>query len=91
MQAIYQFMPRWRVGYRYDTLHADAVDPAFAGTTLDRMGRTPCRNSVMAEFNPSEFSRLRLQYNRDESGLRDDDQIIAQYIISLGAHGAHAF
>lgn len=90
-QAVYQFMPRWRAGYRFDALHADSLAPAFAGTTLDTRGRSPQRNSLMVDFNPTEFSRLRLQYNRDESGLRDDDQIIAQYIISLGAHGAHPF
>lgn len=88
-QVVYQFLPRWRAGYRYDTLRADAVDPAFAGGTLDARGHTPRRNSVMAEFNPTEFSRLRLQYNRDESAAQDDDQIIAQYIVLLGADHAH--
>jgi len=88
-QAVYQFLPRWRAGYRYDTLRADAVGPAFAGATLDAQGRSPRRNSLMAEFNPTEFSRVRLQYNRDESGAQDDDQVIAQYIVLLGADHAH--
>jgi hypothetical protein len=46
----------------------------------------------MLEFNPSEFSRLRLQLARDRSrpGVTDN-QIFLQYIMSLGAHAAHAF
>jgi hypothetical protein len=46
----------------------------------------------MLEFNPSEFSRLRLQLASDKSRLgATDNQIILQYIHSLGAHGAHRF
>jgi hypothetical protein len=45
----------------------------------------------MADFSNSEFSRVRLQLNRDDSGPETDDQIVLQYIMSLGAHGAHRF
>jgi hypothetical protein len=46
----------------------------------------------MVDWNNSEFSRLRLQYARDRSmpGVTDN-QITFQYIMSLGAHGAHKF
>jgi hypothetical protein len=46
----------------------------------------------MADYNPSEFSRIRLQLARDNSrqGL-PDNQIFVQYIMSLGAHGAHQY
>ena len=46
----------------------------------------------MLDFNPSEFSRLRLQLAQDKSreGLTDN-QIFLQYVMSLGAHGAHQF
>ncbi len=90
-QAVYQFMPRWRVGLRYDWLDADDPGPALAGTVLDPQGHSPQRTSLMVDYSNSEFSRLRLQYNRDESGLSADDQWFLQYIVSLGAHGAHSF
>ena len=90
-QAIYQFMPRWRVGVRYDRLSADDTGPVFAGTVLDTLGHTPQRTSLMLDFSNSEFSRLRLQYNHDESQPVRDDQVFLQYIMSIGAHGAHQY
>ena len=46
----------------------------------------------MADYSWSEFSRLRLQYAHDKSmqGITDN-QVTLQYIMSLGAHGAHKF
>ena len=47
----------------------------------------------MTDWSGSEFSRIRLQYNRDESrpGGVTDDQWLLQYIYSLGSHPAHQF
>lgn len=91
VQAVYQFMPRWRVGVRHDQLQADNPGAAFAGTVLDDQGYDPKRNSVMIDYSNSEFSRVRLQYNRDESQPEADNQWFLQYTMSLGAHGAHIF
>lgn len=91
-QAVYQFMPRWRAGLRYDKLHANNVSAALAGTVLDNQGHDPTRTSAMVDFANSEFSRFRLQYNYDESRPEGSDkEWYLQYIMSLGAHGAHAF
>jgi len=90
-QAVYQFMPRWRVGLRHDQLNADSPGAAFADTVLDSQGHSPKRNSVMIDFSNSEFSRFRLQFNRDQSLSEADNQWFLQYIMSLGAHGAHIF
>lgn len=91
LQSIYQFMPQWRAGIRYSQLDADNPGAAFTGTSLDKQGHTPWIASAMLDWSNSEFSRFRLQYNRDESGLKADDQIVLQYIMSLGAHGGHQF
>lgn len=91
LQSVYQFMPRWRVGLRYDQLHAGAVDPALAGTVLDNLGASPRRYSGMVDFSTSEFGRFRLQYNHDQSRPDTDHQFILQYTVSIGAHGAHAY
>lgn len=95
-QAVYQFMPRWRVGYRYDWLDSGNVSfgPALNPASFAELAPyQPRRNSVMVDWSPSEFSRLRLQLARDEArgeGL-GDNQLYLQYIMSLGAHGAHKF
>ncbi len=91
-QAVYQFMPRWRAGLRYDKLESNAVDAALAGSVLDNQGHQPTRTSLMVDFSNSEFSRFRFQVNQDESRAKEKDtQWYLQYIMSLGAHGAHAF
>lgn len=93
-QAAYQFMPRWRVGLRYDRIKADNQGSDLSvmrDTGLASSTRQPQRASLMLEYARSEFSRLRLQYNRDESTEVADNQFIAQFIVSLGAHGAHPF
>ena len=67
VQGVYQFMPRWRFGLRYDWLSADnAVSNPAAGTTLATLADShgdPQRFSAMVDFSNSEFSRLRLQYS----------------------------
>jgi hypothetical protein len=91
-QAVYQFMPRWRLGLRHDRLKADPVGAALAGSVLDAGGHEPRRSSAMIDFSNSEYSRLRLQVNRDESRAEArDTQWYVQYVMSLGAHGAHKF
>jgi hypothetical protein len=98
LQGAYQFMPRWRAGLRYDRLKANNDVPGAPAldTALDNLadtGTDPERWSAMLDWSGSEFSRIRLQYNRDESrpGGEKDDQWLLQYIYSLGAHPAHQF
>ena len=82
VQGIYQFMPRWRVGLRSERLDA--------GT--DGAGLRPHKNSLMFDFSPSEFSRLRLQFAQDRAREGAvDRQLFLQYQMSLGAHGAHGY
>ena len=81
-QAVYKFMPRWRVGARYARLSP----PSDA--ELDNDVST---FSAMLDWTNSEFGRVRLQYNRETFGDVRDNQLILQYVMSLGAHGAHSF
>jgi hypothetical protein len=90
-QLVYQWRPRWRVGVRMDGLSMDNPGDEFGGTPLDSMGDDPLRYSMMFDYSNSEFSRIRLQFNRDESGLKNDNQFTLQYIMSIGAHGGHEF
>ncbi|HEY1096514.1 MAG TPA: hypothetical protein VGF14_04680 [Alphaproteobacteria bacterium] len=90
-QAVYQFRPQWRAGYRYTALQAGDVPVDLAGGVLDGEGHDPYVHSIMGDYTHSEFSRIRLQYNNDHVGRETDNQFIAQYIMSLGAHGAHKY
>ena len=90
-QAVYQPRSRWRIGGRIDTLTTDDPGVAFDGTLLAAPISNPRRFSIMADWANSEFSRVRLQMTRDETGLVDDNQWGLQYVHSIGAHGAHSF
>ncbi len=90
-QAVYQFMPQWRAGLRYDQLRAQQIAAGVNSALFDTQGHTPWRASMMLDWSRSEFSRLRLQVNHDCSQPDADSQVFVQYIMSLGAHGAHSF
>ncbi len=90
-QVAYQFMPGWQIGLRGSGLSADDTGASFAGTALDNLGHDPWETTAMIVWRHSEFSQLRLQYTHDEAQLLSDDRFILQYIVSLGAHGAHQF
>jgi hypothetical protein len=98
-QGVYQFMPQWRVGYRYDELNSGSTSIGLVDSgTLTAAdfpilaGYKAKRNTAMLDWSPSEFSRVRLQFARDYSRMGEpDNQIFLQYIVSLGAHGAHTF
>lgn len=90
LQGVWQFMQRWRAGYRYDTVDADN-GAVFAGTILQDSGRSSRRDSVMVDWSLSEFSRLRMQFVYDQVLAEPDQQWSVQYIMSLGAHGGHEF
>jgi hypothetical protein len=93
-QATWQFARSWRTGVRYDRLDSDnkgSDTDVLDEAGLVSYGHAPKRASVMAEWIPSEYSRIRLQYNRDDSYQVSDDQVYLQYTFSIGSHGAHAF
>jgi hypothetical protein len=91
LQAVFQPFPGWRFGARYDTLSGDHPGAAFEDTVLELPASDPSRYSLMVDWSHSEFSRVRLQYTRDDAGAAGDDQWGLQYIYSIGAHGAHSF
>ena len=64
-RGVYQ-LGRWRLGTRWDRLGLFADRFKRAGVKQD-LGETPWRASGAVEFNPSEFTRMRLQYTHDRS------------------------
>ena len=83
LQGTYKFRPGWRLGARYSRL----IAPSEMELEQD-----PTALALMLDWSNSEFSRIRLQFNRESFVKHDDDnQILLQYIMSLGAHPAHTF
>ena len=91
-QIVWGFHKGWAAGLRGDYIHM-----APSEITDDPQRQSRYRLSTDLTWYPSEFSKLRLQYNHDwleatdfEPG-RDENSVFLMYEISLGAHGAHKY
>jgi hypothetical protein len=91
-QVLWGFKKGWVAGIRGDYVHMQ--ESAF---TDDETRQSRTRISANLTWYPTEFSKLRLQYNHDflEANAflasRDADSIFLQFEFILGAHGAHKF
>lgn len=85
-QVLWGIKPRVVAGVRGDWANGD--DAAFASAL--RAERT--RISPNVTWYPTEFSKLRLQYNYDDrKGIGRDHSVWLQFEFLLGAHAAHKF
>lgn len=94
VQAVYGFLPRWRGGLRWEQVGLLNEQDLPTGKTNEFDDSS--RLSGVIDFNPTEFSRLRLQLNRGDYAFLDGDkekawEAFVQLMISLGTHGAHKF
>jgi len=85
-QLIYDMDSNWEFGTRYDAITKN----------LDTQSDDLKKYSAIVSYKPFEFSKLRLQYSKDKSksfqGKRQDENMIAlDFMVEIGAHGAHAF
>ncbi|MFL6588714.1 MAG: hypothetical protein ACJ8M4_00930 [Chthoniobacterales bacterium] len=91
-QVLWGFKKGWVAGIRGDYLHME--ESAF---TEDETRQSRSRISANLTWYPTEFSKLRLQYNHDfleENDFlagRNVDSVFLQFEFILGAHGAHKF
>jgi hypothetical protein len=96
-QFVAKLSKRWRAGLRYDLLGANHMKLNAVNLSLpNSMSKVSC----MVDFNPTEFSRLRVQYNLDKSRFVETTggfnkktihELILQVNLAIGAHGAHSF
>lgn len=80
-------------GFRFDFVNAD--NNSFVPPPGEE-GLFPTRKELryawMLTFNPTEFSRIRLQYEFDDPSFRSSyNAVYLQFEYSIGAHGAHPF
>lgn len=90
-QLLYGFQTRWAAGLRYE--YAGGSGQSIGGRKNDPFRDDRHRLSPLLVWRPSEFSRIRLQYNYDmASHLKDDAHTIwLGFEWMYGAHAAHNF
>ncbi|MDC1174912.1 hypothetical protein OAT67_05940, partial [Bacteriovoracaceae bacterium] len=78
----YQLAQRWYAQYRYD----------YLGLNRSRSIAASKRHTALLAFLPSEFSGVRLQYEKINDGqVKDENRVSLQFNISIGAHPAHVY
>jgi hypothetical protein len=99
-QLLYGFRKGWVAGLRFDYLWAEEadyekrnlIDLDFEPIGPDPLRRDRWRISPNITWFPTEFSKVRLQYNYDDrQGIGRDHSVWLQFEFVLGAHGAHKF
>lgn len=87
-QALWGFKPGWVAGLRAEYASADG------NTSTDPLRDTRKRLSPNLTWFPSEYSKVRLQYNRDWTEHLQDktaNSLWLQLEFNLGSHAAHIF
>jgi len=98
--AVWRFRPAWEVGARSDWLRANQAESS-GGSVLFASGRLQ-ENALMLAYKPSHQQTWRLQWTQQRAlGANDEGEPIfaspakrsfqLQYVIGLGAHGAHSY
>jgi hypothetical protein len=94
-QVVWRVGKQWRVGARHEwggaararrgRVEVDPLDPEWTG---DRH-----RTSAAVTYEPTEFSRVRLQGSVDAPTWREDPigALFLAFEFAVGAHGAHKF
>jgi hypothetical protein len=87
-QLLWGFKRRWITGLRLEYVVGVGGSPA-----PDPLRDRRFRVSPNVSFYPSEFSKLRLQYNRDDIQSRNEivHAVFLQWEFLIGEHGAHKF
>lgn len=85
------FKRRWAAGLRGEFVTGESGD-FLSLQESDDMRLDRLRISPVITFYPSEFTKLRLQYNYDEIQDQDSEHsVFLQLEFSIGAHPAHKF
>lgn len=90
-QLVWGFAPRWETGLRVEYAtgnDAGEEERAFDPSRADRL-----RISPLLAYRPSEFSRIRLQYNYDDADFLDSaaHTVWAGIEVLFGKHPAHKY
>ncbi len=92
-QIVYRFKKLWRTAARFDFLGKNRI--VNNGNSEDYPNDLK-RFGFMVDYSPTEFTRIRFQYNFNryvyiDKTLQKPNELILQFNIAIGAHGAHPF
>lgn len=91
-QLLYGFVPSWAAGLRYE--YASGDRPSVGGRENDSLRDNRHRLSPLLVWQPSEYSRFRLQYNFDEADHLPSGEAHSVWVgaeVLYGAHPAHKY
>ena len=89
VSGVYQFSPNWSAGLRYGELDAQLQhEEHFDAQELKE-------TELSIAWHNSHFSTVRLEFSHQSNvgfeNAEKDNVITLQYVMALGAHGAHQF
>src|SRR5690606_20826303 len=96
VQVLWNFAPRWTAGLRGEWASGAGGSYVAATDRFDRAGdpfrADRVRLSSLLSFELTEFSRIRLQYDFDDSDAHGGDahSVWLGFDVNLGKHAAHA-
>jgi hypothetical protein len=95
VQALWGFRRPWAAGLRYEYASGTGASVGvYEGRDADPFRDTRHRIAPLLVFYPSEFSRLRLQYNYDRAEFSQEHSNHTVWLgleFGIGSHAAHAF
>ncbi|MCJ8348393.1 hypothetical protein [Moritella sp.] len=90
VSGVYRFTPSWSTGLRYG--EAESYDGHAHGDHVHLTSLKDREFDAMLAWNSSHFGTVRAQYSRVENQSKETDNVFTlQYVMTFGAHGAHAF
>jgi hypothetical protein len=92
-QVVWRFAQRWRTGFQYNLINKNDVKEN--GVKINLSNNLPAYYAML-EYNPTEFSRIRLQVGQNRAFFQDGsrktvNEVTLQFNFAIGAHGAHPF
>lgn len=90
VSGVYRFSPSWSAGLRYG--EAESYDGHAHGDHMHFTAMNDKEADAMIAWDSSHFGTVRAQYSRVENQSKETDNVFTlQYVMTFGAHGAHAF
>lgn len=83
-QVVWGFAPRWEAGLRVE--YATGNDAGVEERDHDALRADRVRVSPMIAYRPSEYARVRLQYNLDNADMMDNQAHTVWIGLELGIH-----
>ena len=90
LSGVYRFSPSWSAGLRYGEV--ETYDGHAHGNHMHFSSHKEQESTAMVAWNSSHFGTVRAQFSRTKDQDNHKDNVFTlQYVMTFGAHAAHAF